>query len=347
MKHKLKIDVLCNDGSPLGVSEDSISGQNGRIGVGGAELAILTLMSGWQAAGHEVTFYNNPRQGYQSSFRQAPMSLFLPQESRDVLIIFRSPNERAKTAKAGKKVWFSTDQYTVGDFAKFAEHVDKIVTISDFHANHFSSIYGIENTITIDLPVRSWEYKEEVEKIPNRMIFCSVPTRGLDVLAKCYPKIQEQVRDVSLTVTSDFRLWGALSPMNEKYIRNFMGMDNVTFLGAVPRQQLVLEQLRAEIHAYPCTYEELFCYASAECQVAGCFPITSSIGALSTTNMGLFVQGDPNTADWQNIFIQVVVETLRGRAYFQEMARENQRRAIERFSIDRILKEWDERVLYG
>lgn len=346
-KDKLTIHVLANDGSPLGVSEASIHGEDGRMGVGGAELAILTLMAGWADAGHDVTFYNNPQHGYRSKFRHAPISLFVPQESRDVLIVFRSPSERAKRAKANLKVWFSTDQYTVGSFAEFSKHVDKIVTISDFHSNYFSSTYGINNSITIDLPVRTWEYKKEIEKIPNRMIFCSVPTRGLDVLAKCYPKIQMQVPDASLVITSDFRLWGAHSPMNENYIRKFMGMNNVVFLGAVSRNQLIDEQLRAEVHAYPCTYEELFCYSSAECQVAGCFPITSSVGALSTTNMGLFVHGDPNTVDWQNIFIQVVVESLKNRENFRELAKSNQKRAVERFSLERILTEWDEKVFYG
>ncbi len=347
MNKLLKIHVLANDGSPLGVSEASIDGRDGRMGVGGAELAILTLMAGWSEQGHDVTFYNNPQHGYYSTFRHAHISEFAPGESRDILIVFRSPSEKAKLAKAKKKIWFSTDQYTVGNFAEFSKYVDKIVTISDFHSNYFSTHYSITDSIVIDLPVRTWEYIGEVEKVPNRLIFCSVPTRGLDIMAKCYPKIQQEVPDASLVITSDFRLWGSPSPMNEQYIRKFMGMNNVVFLGAVSRQRLIDEQLRAEVHAYPCTYDELFCYASAECQVAGAFPISSGIGALGTTNMGLLVRGDPHTADWQNIFTQVVVESLRTREHFQELAKENQKRAVERFSLERILKEWDEKVFYG
>lgn len=346
---KLKIDVLCNDGSPLGVSESSIYGTDGRMGVGGAELAILTLMGAWHDAGHEVTFYNNPQPHSKSRFRHAPISLFAPKESRDILIVFRSPNQRAIAihARTKKKVWFSTDQYTVGNFAEFAQHVDQIVTISNFHADYFQKIYGIQNTTIIDLPVRIDEYRKDVEKVPNRMIFCSVPTRGLDVLAQCYPHIQKEVRDASLVITSDFRLWGANSPMNEQYLRKFMGMNNVTFLGAVSRTQLIDEQLKAEIHGYPCTYDELFCYSSAECQVAGAFPITSMAGALETTNMGLFIPGDPNSESWRVLFIETVVRAMKNREQFQQMAKENQNRAVSRFATEKILKEWDKRVLYG
>lgn len=343
---KLKIDVLCNDGSPLGVSESSIFGADGRMGVGGAELAILTLMAGWKKMGHDVTFYNNPQRAYHSDFRQAPISLFIPQEARDILIVFRSPNTRTKLARAKKRIWFSTDQYTVGDFAEFSKHVDEIVTISEFHAKHFRDVYGIQNTTTIDLPVRTWEYEKKIEKVPYRMIYCSVPTRGLDILAQCYDKIKQEVPQASLTITSDFRLWGNDSPLNEQYIRKFMGKDGVRFLGAIPRGSMIDEQLQAEVHPYPCTYDELFCYSSAECQVAGAFPISSAIGALETTNMGLLVHGDPNSQDWKNIFIQVVVSALRERDKFQQMARDNQKRAIERFSPKRILGEWD-KVLYG
>lgn len=346
MNKKLKIHVLANDGSPLGVSEASIHGADGRMGVGGAELAILTLMARWAEVGHDVVFYNNPQRGSSSSFRHAPVSLFVPQESRDVLIIFRSPNKRAQSAVAGKKIWFSTDQYTVGDFRDFANYVDHIVTISPFHAQYFRDNYQIESTVTIDLPVRTWEYEQDVPKIPNRMIFCSVPTRGLDVLAKCYPRIREQVPDASLVITSDFRLWGAQSPMNEQYIRKFMGMQGVVFLGAVSRHQLITEQLSAEIHGYPCTYDELFCYASAECQVAGCVPISSATGALGTTNMGLLIQGDPNTQEWQNMFVQVVINAMQNRSEFQLIAQDNKRRAIERFSVEKIEKEWD-KLFYG
>lgn len=347
MNKKLSIHVLANDGSPLNISEASIYGLDGKIGVGGAELAIMTLMSGWVDAGHDVIFYNNPPHGYKSKFKQAPISLFLPQEYRDILIIFRSPNKRAERARAGKKIWFSTDQYTVGDFAEFSKHVDKIVTISDFHSNYFSSTYGINDSIKIDLPVRTWEYKHKVEKIPYSMIFCSVPTRGLDILAKCYDKIKQEVPEASLTITSDFRLWGIDSPLNEQYIKRFLGKDGVRFLGAVSRNEMVDEQLRAEVHPYCCTYEELFCYSSAECQVAGCFPISSTIGALITTNMGLLIHGDPNTNEWQNIFIQVVVEALRDRENFQQMAQDNKQKAIQRFSLDKILTEWEEKVFCG
>jgi len=50
------IHCLANDGSPLGVHYSDIHGENGRAGVGGAELYILTLLKYWTDLGWDVTF---------------------------------------------------------------------------------------------------------------------------------------------------------------------------------------------------------------------------------------------------------------------------------------------------
>jgi len=115
----MRIDILCNDGSPLGVSEKSINGEDGRMGVGGAELALLTMCRAWHDAGNRVTLYNSPDPQGSSVFFQKPIDSFSPQAPRDVLIIFRSPNTRIKDGAKGLKVWWSTDQRTIGDFKEF------------------------------------------------------------------------------------------------------------------------------------------------------------------------------------------------------------------------------------
>lgn len=340
---KLLIDCLCNDGSPLGIVPSDIYGEGDRIGVGGAELALLTMCEAWAKAGHSVRLYNSPRKHEPSLFEQYPVDTFLPHEQRDILIIFRSPNHRIAHAN-GKKIWWSCDQYTVGSFEKFSGRVDKIVTISPFHAQYFKDTYGIEGTVTIDLPVRIEDYANSPEnarmKIPNRMIFCSVPDRGLAVLAQAYPRIKQEVPDASLVITSDYRLWGLPDARNEQFIRRFMGMDGVKFLGALPRKQMVDEQMKAQVQAYPCTYEELFAIANAECQVAGALPVTTTVGALRTTNMGIQVEGDPTNPHWVKSFSDAVINTLKDKE-LPEKRFELRQKAIERFSLERILKEWD------
>ena len=339
----LKIDILCHDGSPLGVTEKSISGEDGRMGVGGAELALLTLCNAWQNYKHyDVTLYNNPSAPNASSFKQRNITEFIPFQNRDILIVFRSPHKAAIGAK-GKKIWFSTDQYTVGNYKEYAPEMDEIVLISPFHKEYFKNRYNITNVRVIDLPVRCWEYERPVEKIPKRCIFTSIPDRGLMPLRGVWEEVIKKVPDATLTITSDWRLWATW--VGEERIRHykvaFARIPGVKYRAAIPRSELIKVQLEAQLHVYPCTYDELFCIAVAESQVAGVYPISSMMGALPTTNMGTAFAGNPADLGWQPRFAEKVVEFLLD-PNLSDKQRQLQEIAKKRFSIETVCSKWDE-----
>ena len=349
MMDKFKLDILTNDGSPLGVTMKTLYGDDPKqIGTGGAESALLTMCEEWYNAGHDITLYNNPRIGDGSPFRQKTLHEFDPKQDRDFLIVFRSPNDRAFGAK-GKKIFWSCDQSTVGDFKTFGSKVDKIVVISEFHAKHFKDVYGLDDTIIIDLPVRSDDYKDRsVERVPYRFIFSSIPDRGLFQMAQAWDMMQGRLpEEASLVITSDYRLWGVGAPNNEKYKMMFIRKPGVSFIGAVKREQLIKEQLQADIHAYPCLYDELFCISIAESQVAGAYPITAPVGALQTTNMGTFVPGYPTDNGWLELFITTILDIVGNRDELEEKRKVMQEKVLERFDPKRIMREWDEKVFNG
>jgi len=154
-----------------------------------------------------------------------------------------------------------------------------------------------------------------------------------------WPALKRQIPDLSITITSDYRLWGS-SRLNEQHILSWMKHDDVEFVGAISREEFIEKELEAEWFIYPCIYDELFCISCAEAQVVGAYPITTANGALSTTNMGTLIAVDMNNPHNHRAFINKVVDTIsRG----VDMAKV-QRKAIERFSPKRILKQWDEKV---
>jgi glycosyltransferase involved in cell wall biosynthesis len=334
----MKIDILCLEGSSLKVTLATLLGNDpAQPGTGGSEYGLLTMCEAWGKAGHQVCLYNNPDIPNGSPFEQRKVDEFKPQDNRDVLIIFRSPNFRANEAK-GLKVWWSCDSHTTGSYPAFAKLVDKIVTISPHHSDFFKTTYGITNTIDIDLPVRCWEYNQPVEKVPYRCIFTSVPDRGLAEMMLCWPHIVKQVPEATLVVTSDYRLWGCGAARNEHHLQPFIGNPSARMLGAIKRPQLVEEELKAELFVYPSTFNEQFCISASEAEVAGAYPITSDFGALPTTNMGTVIKGDPRTSEWREKFIWEVVNYLRD---FSCVKRDEvQKKALARFSIERILEEW-------
>jgi glycosyltransferase involved in cell wall biosynthesis len=295
--------------------------------------------------GHYVRLFNDPREP-NLKFEQAKVSDFPIKDSqRDVLVVFRSPNQKALPA-TGYKIWWSCDQYTNGSFEKFSKIVDKIVTISPFHHKYFAETYGISKTYVTDLPIRVADYSQDVERIPHRFLFSSVPDRGLDVLWRVWPKIQNEIPDAKLIITSDYRLWGTPAPLNERFRVRWMARTGYEFLGAVTRTRLVLEQLKASVMAYPCTYDELFCIAVAEAQVAGIYPITTDTGALSTTNMGTVVKWNSLDSRGDELFVNTVLSNVNA-PDFAERCRKVQERALKRFHPDTIISYWESEILRG
>ena len=339
----ITIHILTLDGSPLGCSMKTLMGDESNfVGVGGSEYALLTMCEMWHNRGDTIRLFNDPRDKYGSSFEQRMISSFDKNEKCDVLIIFRSTNIRAMNAKAGLKVWWSCDQFSTGDYKSFRSVVDKVVLISPTHHEYFSQVYGITDGIVIDLPVRVWEYEgKNIEKIKNRFIFTSVPARGLNIMLEIWPRIKKEIPDASLVITSDYRLWNC-GRGNEQFMMKALGLDGITYLSAIPRPRLVEEQLKAEIHMYPTDYQELFCIAVAESQVAGVYPITSDAGALVTTNMGTTIPGDPNKV--KDEYVRQSVAMLDNIHSVGLRVKELQLRAKERFHPNRILKEWDRLV---
>lgn len=337
----MKIDILCGSGSPDGVVLSDIHGSNGRIGVGGSEYALLTLAEAWAKRGDEVCVYNNPRHPFET-FEQRSISDFNRGGKRDFLVVFREPT--SVNLGSGKKIFWSCDQFTVGNFSDFSKLVDQTVTISPYHTQYFKEKYDIEAQ-HIDLPVRTWEYDNKTEKVKNRIIFTSVPDRGLDIVALIFPRILEKVPDASLVVTSDYRLWGSGQPMNSQYVQKFLRMPNVQFLGGVKRDRLIEEQLKAQVHLYPFggQTEELFCIAVAESQVAGVLPITSPDGAIGTTNMGILMDGSARTPAVQQAFVDTVATHIQ-RDDLSDVQDGLREKARKRFDVNRILQEWDEKV---
>lgn len=339
----MKIDILCNDGSPLGVTLQDLWGEGQRgIGIGGSEYALLTMCEQWSKEGHDVCLYNDPK-GNTLGLNQKPIRAFQSTASRDVLIIFRSPVFSVENAK-GLKVWWSCDQRTIGSFSTFSKLVDKIVCISPFHAQYFEETYNIQNTIVIDLPIRIQDFEalNKIEKIKNRFIYTSVPDRGLMNLSYIWPILKSSIPDASLVITSDYRLWGIASPNNHQHKIVWGAQTDVIFKGAIKRENYLRNLAQAEIHAYPAKAidAELFCISCAEAQCLGVYPITSDQGALFTTNMGTIVKGDAEDTNFRMKFINEAIILTDNHHILEKRSESLRTKAIERFHPDTVSKNW-------
>lgn len=343
------IDILTVDGSPRRINEASVWGR----GVGGAELALMTWAKEMVSRGHIVRIYNDPPAENADSNKVQFYNVhsFSPNDKRDVLITFRGPSKLAPGAYRNLHIGWSTDQYTEGDYIQWYQDVDKMVLISEFHKEDHLKRYPaavfqiMEKGRIVDIGTDLACYETNpIEKVENQVIFCSVPDRGLQVLKDLWPSILAIKPELKLLITSDYTLWGFPVPNNEQHKLSFIGIPNVKFLGNVPRSELIKYQLQSEAQLYPCTYDENFCIANSECQVAGCFTVTSDIAALRTTNFtGVMVPMDGN---FGKKFVETVinyfnlpVETRRS------LEKEIAKTARKRFDIKRVCDQWENEIL--
>lgn len=336
----MKIAFMCSSGSPIGIIPPDVYGR----GVGGAELALVSLAETLASRGHTVSVYNNPRQeGTYGGVEYTPHR-FLHREGLDALILFRTPWLPIQMLDCTKIFW-SCDQYTAGDYdIDVFPFVDHTVCISPHHRDYHLNHYRVreESISYIDLGVRLQDYSQRVQKVKGRCIYCSVPDRGLPLLATMWPLIKQQVPWASLVITADYRLWGVPYAGDEKHRAMWEDSMDVVYMGKIPREKLCQEQMKAELMVYPCIYDELFCISAAECQVAGAVPVTTTSGALPTT-VDVGVKIPLTEADFMETFISSVVSLLQNDKRLHSL-QEKAKATRSRFNWERIAGEWEKLI---
>ena len=290
-------------------------------GVGGAEYSLILLAQELGARGHKVKVVNDPggHAGKQGDVTYESIKTWNSLEGCDIAVVWRNTYWE-KPINCDRLTLFSCDQITDSQWHRLVDRLDRFFCISEYHRHYVTSRQGIPHQITrvVELGCNWPDYQNEVAEVPGRMIYCSVPDRGLEKLLQMWPAIHEQVTDATLVITSDYRLWGVPYTGNERYQSQAAQLEHlgVYFLGKVPRDELVNLQMSSVVQPYPNSYEECFCISMVECMAARCLPVTTSVGAITEkAQHGGFVMigNNPNDSTWDdNVFVAAVVEAVQG-----------------------------------
>jgi len=346
-------------------------------GLGGAESALVQFTRTLSSMGAQVFVFNDcPHSGsfspskyragrdhYTVHYRHLTDEGALQAYDWDAFVLFRvtPPASVWDMVKAKAKIFWTCDQCTTMDWREnIFPFVDRIVAISEHHRQFLIDFWGAdpETTIALPLGVTPSDFATRLPKIPGRLIYPSVPYRGLQHLAEIFTRVKEQIPEVSLVITGDYTLWGAPEPYNEEFKALFADVEDVHFLGKVPRNRLIQEMKQAELHVYPCDYYveipytgmkvegENFCVASLECQAAGTPTTATPNGALKTTvaqgDSGYLIRGHyPGEPAFTERFVNVVVELLTEQQdALEKMSEFARRRALRDFAWPTITLRW-------
>lgn len=287
-------------------------------GCGGAEAALHFITKELALRGHEVKVYINTggRDGFYNSVEYLDYNTFAEHQTTqaDITVVFR--NEYMETINTKRTVFFSCDQYTHGRddiWKQFVEDKEPvtIMCISNYHRDYFLRRYGFhpDRVKVVHLGTNLSDYAQPMPKKRFQFIWCSQIDRGLGHLMNIWPKIRLHIPDATMIVTASRVLWGDVD--NKAQYQHVGTAPGVTYVGAVPRAQLVRYQLESEIFPFTGNYGENFGIAACEAMAAGCVPIvTGNFGGVNEVVGDAGVRVDLKYSSSENNTFKIVADKL-------------------------------------
>ena len=281
-------------------------------GVGGTEALVVVLAETLAARGITVTVATRtPVESRDCGVSYVPIDAAEPSAAAATVLVKRWSDVAIGAGPV--RVFLATDVH-VPDPAELARSVGWATVsaaLSPFMRDSLTAVHAAPGMAVLPPPVALDDYSNAGERRGPVLLYCSVPDRGLYYLKDIFPAIRRRVTNATLVITSDFTLWGKAGA-RDAFMRFFEGQPGVEYLGHVERSRLVSEQLRARVLAYPCTFEEGFCIAAAECMAAGTVPVTTNAYALTTTvgASGILINGRPRSWFYRRRFVSAASRLL-------------------------------------
>jgi glycosyltransferase involved in cell wall biosynthesis len=287
-------------------------------GVGGTEALVVVLAEALAARGMAVTVASQiaATESHRGVSYVPVESVRLEQAA--VAVVIKQWSNGAESAR-GARFFLATDVH-VPDPAALARCIEwstVSAALSPFMRDSITAVVRAPGMHVLPPPVALEDYANSSELRERTLLYCSMPDRGLYYLKDVFPAIRRRVADATLVITSDFTLWGK-APARDAFMRFFDAQPGIRYVGHVDRATLLVEQQRARVMAYPCTFEEGFCIAAAECMAAGAVPVTTNNYALRTTvgDSGDLISGRPRSWFYRRAFVKAAVRLLTDDQYW-------------------------------
>lgn len=170
--------------------------------------------------------------------------------------------------------------------------VDNIVFVSDWQKQKYINHYKYSEQDQHRFRV----LRNAIQPIPEhtkpndkiRLIYTSVPERGLNVLYYAFDNVSKKFPNIELDVYSSYRIYG-MGDWDNRYRRLFDQLRShpqINYHGTVSNSEIHQALQRAHIFAYPSVFMETSCVSIIEAMSAGCVCVHSDIAALKETTAG-------------------------------------------------------------
>ena len=197
------------------------------------------------------------------------------------------------------------------------------------------------------------------ENKTKTLIYTSIPYKGLELLPRIIPLIQQRHPDAKFKIFSSMSLYGNIIDPYVDLYQDLKLMKNVEYSAAVDQDELIQHYQESAFFIHPNIWEETFCVSMAEAMKCGCYPIITNIGALpevATENFSSIVplEGTRTTEKYQvtdnfiNKFAEVCCTALdyfdNDRTTYNQISKSASNHITQKCDWKKISKQWEKLI---
>jgi glycosyltransferase involved in cell wall biosynthesis len=272
---------------------------NIQTGLPGSEECVVYASKELANRGHRVTVYMDPPEDsvWNSPFSNPSWLNANTFDNNniiyDIIILWRFYASNKYHSRAYKVFGWYHDGIISKKNAYVFPEFDGVLLLSNYHLSQFNYVFVNFHQMLTKIcgnGVLHEQFENPMNITNNHSIgYFSNYARGLYILLKIWPNIINIYPDATLDICYGRQTWGTMS--NEdlntvvELIEKYKSIG-VTEHGKIGHQALADIMQQTSIWAYPCNElgeSETFCITAVKCQLAGCIPVTTRIGALNET----------------------------------------------------------------
>jgi glycosyltransferase involved in cell wall biosynthesis len=288
--------------------------------LGGTETGVVRLARELRNLGHEVVVFTTEANPPLSDPLYVPITALGDLGRVDVFVGIRDWNHLFLPVDARLRFLWTGDSplqpFTrgLGD-KRVSEHIHALLAVSSWHADNLCEASGFprQKAWVLGNGIEPSYFEGEETRVRKRLIYSSLPYRGLQLMPEILPRVIEAHPDVEFHSFSGFKVYFDLTTEGDRVDldRTLSALSRYPQFhnhGNVPQRELAREMMKSSILCYPNTFEETSCITAIESQAAGCAIVTSAFGALPETvgKAGILVPGEPGSPEYINQFIAAV-----------------------------------------
>lgn len=314
--------------------------------LGGSETTALLLAKGLSNLNHQVVLLTNTKTKDQDNYLLLDNinNFYEYAKLSDVILLNRFiPPSIMDFIKTKKVFYLAHDAYDQNNVkwmmnANAEQYLNKIICVSDWQKQTFINYFNLDpkKLTVLGNPIDYSLYNGYAERDLNKLVFASIPYKGLDIIGDLFEEIKIKSKNdkLHLDIYSSFKLYGNEKD-DEQYIPIFQKLSNtkdINLYKPISMKDLAYVFKTSNLNIAPSIYHETFGRIFVEAAAAGCLTVCMNNGSNKE-----ILQDNGFVLDFVNVFNENAFE------YFVDKVCDllNKDLYSMRVKAEREMKKWD------